>query len=208
MVKTMRFAISNPERILRLLDEKISQLTELNLYGRAALALGFPPPQTPHFSTKDVDVVIPLNAIEAFVRNEDFWKAQEEVNQQLEAEGLYITHLFSEADVIIRPSWTEDRVPIPLTFQKLKIYRPSSLDLTLTKMMRDDPEDIADIEFIISREPQIAAGVPAAIAQARIPEIPELIEQFERMKPKVLSIAKRFLPATASRRSDIGGDIS
>jgi hypothetical protein len=60
MVTPMRLAISNPEKILRLLDSKLTKPMELTIYGRAALALGFAHPKADFLSTKDVDAVIPI----------------------------------------------------------------------------------------------------------------------------------------------------
>jgi hypothetical protein len=34
-------------------------------------------------------------------QNLDFWQAQQQTNAELESEGLYITHLFREVEVII-----------------------------------------------------------------------------------------------------------
>jgi len=56
----MPVAISNPEKILRLLDSKLTKPMELTIYGRAALALGFAHPKADFLSTKDVDAVIPI----------------------------------------------------------------------------------------------------------------------------------------------------
>lgn len=192
----MRLSVSNPERILRLLDSKLGHPVELNIYGRAALALGFSAPKEEHYATKDVDALIPINAVEAFTHNDDFWNAQEAVNKELETESLYITHIFSEADVIIRPDWANSRVPIPLTFQKLRVFRPSTIDLILTKMMRDDPEDLADIEFLLRHEPSVAIQIPQVFNLAAIPNIPEVVEQFERMRPKITHLARRFCSPT------------
>jgi hypothetical protein len=192
MVASMRPSISNSERILRLLDSKLHESIELNIYGRAALALGFAHPHAEHYATRDVDAVIPMNIVEAFAHNDDFWNAQEAVNKELQTESLYITHIFSDADVIIRANWIDNRVPIHLSFRMLQVYRPSTLDLILTKMMRDDLQDLADVEFLISNEPDIAGEIPEVFAHAKIPDLPELLEQFEQMKPKVIQIARRF----------------
>jgi hypothetical protein len=89
----MRLAISNPEKILRLLDGKLTKPMELTIYGRAALALGFAHPKADFLSTKDVDAVIPICTLDAFRENDEFWNAQEEINKELEPHGLYITHL-------------------------------------------------------------------------------------------------------------------
>jgi hypothetical protein len=53
----------NPERILCALDHHLVKPVHLILYGRAALALGFPPPRPEFAMTLDVDV----SAIESAV---------------------------------------------------------------------------------------------------------------------------------------------
>jgi len=192
MVTPMRLAISNPEKILRILDSKLTKPMELTIYGRAALALGFAHPKADFLSTKDVDAVIPICTLDAFRENDEFWNAQEEINKELEPHGLYITHLFTDADVIIRPDWAEHRVPISMDFKNLRLYRPATIDLILTKMMRDDPIDLEDVNFLILQEPAVALQIPAVFDQANVPDIPEIPGQFEKMKPKVVQIANRF----------------
>jgi len=130
--------------------------------------------------------------LDAFRENDEFWNAQEENNKELEPHGLYITHLFTDADVIIRPDWAEHRVPISMDFKNLRLYRPATIDLILTKMMRDDPIDLEDVNFLILQEPAVALQIPAVFDQAKVPDIPEIPGQFEKMKPKVVQIANRF----------------
>jgi hypothetical protein len=170
----MPVAISNPEKILRLLDSKLAKPMELTIYGRAALALGFAHPKADFLSTKDVDAVIPICTLDAFRENDEFWNAQEEINKELEPHGLYMTHLFTDADVIIRPDWTEHRVPISMDFRNLRLYRPE------------------DVNFLILQEPAVALQIPAVFDQAKVPDTPEIPSQFEKMKPKVVQIANRF----------------
>jgi len=203
----MRLGVSNPLRILRLIDANLTQPLDLVIYGRGAIALGYSHPKVEHQATNDVDAIIPASGLEAFRQNEDFWRAQEQVNRQLESEKLFVTHIFSDEDVIIRPGWERDKVVIASGLSKLRVFRPSTLDLILTKMMRDDPQDLADIEFLLSREPRVAAQIPGGIAQARIPTIPELVEQFERMKPKVLKLVGVSSPQSNSPPRHLFGDL-
>ena len=37
--------------------------------------------------------------------HKDFWQAVERTNAELESDGLYLTHLFREVDVILQPDW-------------------------------------------------------------------------------------------------------
>jgi hypothetical protein len=52
--------MNNPLFILQSLDRHLDHPVELTLYGRAALALGFPTHESRHETTQDVDAIIPL----------------------------------------------------------------------------------------------------------------------------------------------------
>ena len=47
---------------------------------------------------------------------------------------------------IERPDWLDHLVPVPLAppLRHLQLFRPSTIDLALTKMMRIDPQDRED----------------------------------------------------------------
>ena len=98
--------------ILRTLDRHLSMATDLILYGRAALALGFQPPLEEAALSMDVDVILP--AAQSALLDEDFafWDALEFSNRELDPSGLYLTHLFEENQVILRPGWIRHLVPI------------------------------------------------------------------------------------------------
>jgi hypothetical protein len=48
-----------------------------------------------------VDAILPLAWLAAEEQNLDFWEAQQRTNVELEPEGLYMTHLFRELEVIL-----------------------------------------------------------------------------------------------------------
>src|SRR6266446_5366479 len=85
-------AMNNPLRILRTLDGHLTQPTELTIFGRAALALGFSQSPPVFATTHDVDAILPLAWLAAEDENLDFWEAQQKTNAELEPDGLYITH--------------------------------------------------------------------------------------------------------------------
>jgi len=183
--------VNNPLFILQVLDRHLDHPVELTLYGRAALALGFPSHDPRHETTQDVDAIIPLAQLDQLRADEQFWNARDATNAELASRGLYITHLFTEADVFLRPDWLDRRVPVPGPFVHLKLLRPASLDLILTKMMRGaDPEDLSDIEFILKHEPATEAELRMAFDRLRLPELRELHEAFGAAVPKVLALAK------------------
>jgi hypothetical protein len=188
--------MTNPERILLTLDRHLDHEVALVIYGRAALALGFEDPPAAVRQTLDVDAIIPMSRVDAFRSDGRFWDAQEATNQELEPEGLYVTHLFEARELFLRPDWEQHLVPVtrPPT-RWLRLFRPATVDLILTKMMRgDDPQDLADIEFLLRHDRITSAQIEEALRLAVIPDLVELREAFERAKPRVRELAGRTLP--------------
>ena len=183
--------MNNPLLILQSLDRHLDHPVELTLYGRAALALGFPAHEPRHETTQDVDAIIPLGQLDELRADGQFWDARDATNAELAERGLYLTHLFTEADVFLLPDWLNRRVPIAGSFAHLKLLRPATIDFVLTKMMRGaDPEDLADIEFLLKYEPATGAELRTAFDRARLPDIPELRDAFRAAQPKVLALAQ------------------
>jgi hypothetical protein len=182
--------ISNPERLILALDEGLDHEVRLVLYGRASIALGFndPPPETA--DTLDVDVIIQLSQLDELVDDEQFWDSRDAVNVRFKDEGLYITHLFQEDQVFLREGWEREIVPVlrPDT-RFLRLFRPATIDLILTKMMRgNDRQDMDDVTFLVRQGGVTMAELEAAFACVRIPDVLELHEAFERAEPEVRRI--------------------
>jgi hypothetical protein len=171
---------SHPLHILQTLDRHLAGPCELYVYGRSALALGFPDaPQAMH-ATMDVDAILPTRDLMAIEANEDFWRAQEATNRELDDSGLYFTHLFEEKQVVLGAAWLSRVVPLPVVgFGKLSLYRPGTEDLVLTKMMRVDPQDREDILFLLEQADFCAARMRATLAEAVVPEVVEIQEAFD-----------------------------
>src|SRR5688500_2135874 len=113
--------MSNPLRILSALDRHLTSSAELTIFGRSALALGFP--NAPHYfhSTQDVDAILPMSWLEPPDAHSDFWQAVERTNSELEPDGLYVIHLFREVDVILQTDWIKRRVLLNLRLEKLTV---------------------------------------------------------------------------------------
>jgi hypothetical protein len=171
---------SQPLLILQTLERHLAGRFELYVYGRSALALGFPAaPQAMH-ATMDVDAILPTRDLMAIEANDDFWRAQEATNRELDDTGLYFTHLFEEKQVVLGAAWLSRVVPLSLAgFCKLSLFRPGTEDLVLTKMMRIDPQDREDILFLLGREDYCPAKMRTALAEAVIPGIPEIRDAFK-----------------------------
>ena len=181
----------NSERIVRELDSHLDHEVRLVLYGRAALALGFldAPDRVKH--SLDVDAIIPMSAVDSFRTDLAFWDAQDATNRELKKDGLYITHLFEAKEVFLRRDWEQHLVPIThLPLRWLRLFRPATLDLILTKMMRgDDAQDLEDIVFLIRHDGVTRAQLEETFQRARLPEVVELHDAFAKAKPLVLALA-------------------
>ena len=180
--------MNNPLRILQTLDHHLTAPAEITIFGRAALALGYPGSPTAFASTQDVDAILPLSWLAAEDQNLDFWQAQQRTNVELEPEGLYVTHLFRELEVILTPDWLSRRVALSLGLPRLVVFRPATLDLVLTKMARGDENDLNDISFLIRQEAATAAQLQSAFQCARVPDVPEIQQLFRAAQPRVLAL--------------------
>jgi hypothetical protein len=189
----MSMFADNPSEILSTLDKELSETASLVLYGRAAICLGFEGIDEAHRATQDVDAILRIGQLEEFDADREFWYAVERTNQLLEPRGLYITHLFPEDLVFLRPDWHEHILPVlrPPT-RHLKLFRPHTIDLILTKMMRgDDPQDMEDIAFMVRHDGITREEMEPAFANVRMPDVVELHDAFARALPFVRGILDR-----------------
>jgi hypothetical protein len=188
----MSLVSAHPERLLLALDECLDHEIRLIIYGRSAIWLGFHDPPATMATTQDVDAIIPNDQVQTLANDLRFWDARDAVNERFKSEGLYITHLFPESEVFLRRDWASHIIPLtrlPLTH--LKLFRPATIDLVLTKMMRgNDEQDMADVEFIIRHDGITDAQLFEAFAQINPIPLAELRDAFERAKPIVLNVAR------------------
>ena len=184
--------MDNPSLILLAVDRRLDHEVRLVLYGRSAVCLGFDnsPPEAGR--TQDVDAIISSTQSRELERDPGFWDAVEGANTELAAQGLYITHLFNEAEIFLRRDWPHHLVPVsrpPMRW--LRLFRPATIDLVLTKMMRgNDPQDMADAGFMIRHDRISVAQLEAAFASVVIPDLVEFRDAFARARPVVLKLAR------------------
>lgn len=114
--------MDNPTRVLTTLDRHLNHAVSLVIYGRAALCLGFEQPREEFAHTEDVDGIIRMSQLEALSNDTGFWDAIDATNEELETDGLYLTHLFRADQVFLRENWEQHIQPIP---------RPTTKHLTL-----------------------------------------------------------------------------
>jgi hypothetical protein len=184
--------MDNASRILSTLDGHLDHPVRLIVYGRAALQLGFENPPPAVAFSKDVDGIVPLGDLDTLTEDLDFWDAQESTNQELRPLGLYITHLFRADQVFLRHDWEQHLMPVtrPPT-RWLQLFRPATLDLILTKMMRgDDPQDMADVDFMIRHDHITHDQIEAALAAVVLPDLAELRAAYVLALPRVRELVR------------------
>lgn len=179
--------MTNAEIIASALDGLLDHEVSLVTYGRASIALGFDDVPAAIGRSLDMDVILRFSNSAELEADDQFWEAQAQVNAILEKQGLYMTHLFQEDQVFLRPDWEKFIVPVlrPAT-RFLKLFRPHTIDLILTKMMRgNDPQDMQDVEFLIRHDGITREQMEPAFRDVRMPDIQELRDAFERALPVV-----------------------
>lgn len=181
----------NPDRLILALDECLDHSVRLVLYGRAAVWLGFDGACAEVGRTRDVDGILSEADVRALNEDVQFWDARDAVHERFKNEGLYITHLFPASGVFLRANWLGQIIPITrLPLRHLKLFRPATIDLILTKMMRgNDPQDMADAKFLIGHDRITKAQLQEAFSQMNHIELVELRDSFKRAQPIVLGFA-------------------
>lgn len=179
--------MTNAQRILAGLDDRLKMSVELTLYGRAAIHLGFAQAMDDHAMSRDVDAVLWLGQAEELNEKTNFWQAVDELNRDLIDQELFISHFFTEDQVVLRPDWLKERVRIQGSWNHLVLYRLGDVDLLLSKLMRDDPIDRADAMFIVRAAGLTRKDVETALRDARIPDVEEIREQFQASARRLLS---------------------
>lgn len=183
----MSVVANNPEEVISTLDSQLDHEVSLVVFGRGSLCLGYSNAPSEYFTTQDVDGIIRMEQLESLVNDERFWDAVDRTNLLLEPKGLYITHLFQADQVFLRPDWERFIEPVtrPVT-RYLKLFRPHTIDLILTKMMRGaDEQDMQDVEFLIRHDRITSEQMEPAFRDVRMPDIQELRDAFERALPVV-----------------------
>ena len=179
--------MNNAIHILTELDHNLTEQVDLTLYGKAALVLGFKDVPVEFGYSRDVDAVLWLGQAEEWDATGNFWTALERTNDELAGEGLYMTHLFEEDQVVLRPEWRQARLPINISFRFLQLHRLGNVDLLLSKLMRDDPIDHADAQFIVGSAGLSLTAVNTAIRSARVPDDIETREAFAAASARLCS---------------------
>jgi hypothetical protein len=160
------------------LDRHLAAPTKIVVFGSAALLLDR------RFAerlqgrvTNDIDIIIPASREMSVDADANFWGAIDAVNKELAPDGLYISHIFPERDVVLSANWHEYLQAVDAPFEKLTITRPRMLDLILSKMGRGDAQDVDDVrkmlrlEHVVTGLPITPTDIATAAANANVPEI-------------------------------------
>jgi len=173
---------ANSLRILRTLDKYLEREIDLVVYGKSALHLLYDGDSRIGV-TNDVDLIVPEIQVKTFDQRVDFWDALEKTNEELESTGLYLSHIFDEKQVILHPSWFSSKLKILIgRLNHLNIFVPSPMDLILTKMMRIDPLDRADMVFIFEKSEIKPEKLQNYCLAAICPDQLEIRDAFENNK--------------------------
>lgn len=183
----------NPSLILQTLDARLDHAVELTLIGKSALWLGFDNVPAAYSVTQDVDTVVPAQQSEQMNDDLAFWDALTAANAELQPLGIYLTHIFEEWQIIMRREWLIHRVPIRRpALTHLRLFRPATLDLILSKMMRgDDPQHMEEIRWMIAIDKISSPDLESAFASAHVPDDEEVMQAFEIAKSCVLAMTNR-----------------
>ena len=94
--------------------------------------------------------------------------------------------------MFLRRDWLDHIIPITrLSLRQLKLFRPATIDLILSKMMRgNDPQDMADAGFMIHHDRITESQLLEAFTELKPIELVELRDAFAKAKPIVLKVAR------------------
>ena len=171
--------MNTAQQIASTLDRYLKIQTDMVVFGSAALLLdrNFAPRLAGRM-TNDIDVILPSGRELAIDADAQFWDAISATNRELEAKGLYITHIFPEREVVLTPEWKQFIIPLPNPgLKKLRLSRPRMLDLVVSKMGRGDLQDQADVRSMLTLQREFsltapsAAEIAAASKRATVPEV-------------------------------------
>ncbi len=186
------------QTIAETLNRHLTQPTEVVVFGAAALLLDRKfTTRLAGRSTNDVDIIIPKERELRVDADKGFWQAVEKTNRELERQGLYITHIFPECDVVLTPEWKQHLIPLHHEgMTKLNLQRPRMLDLLVSKMGRGDVQDLADVRSMLRLHHEVTGThltgevVAAAARRAHVPEIYR--EIFTRASERIVAAAREM----------------
>jgi hypothetical protein len=161
----------NSEFILRALDQCLPRRIgiSLHLLGGGALDLVY---GIARFS-EDVDCVCTLAEAHT-MDSEEFQNALEKANDLVEPQGLYLTHIFDEDELVHLPDWTSRLTPPPSdapTFRHFDYDAVSAEDIILSKLTRFDEKDRLDVEDLMRARAITREMIDLLIPTVVVPDV-------------------------------------
>jgi hypothetical protein len=178
----------NPaERILHTLGRHLEGPAHVRLLGGATLLLGYGLER----ATEDADLLIEDSELELLLAQANFAAAVEATNRELEAEGLYLTHIWGPEQQILTPGWKESCRFVERDWgtDLLTVSVLGPLDLILSKLCRADDADLDDIRHVIEHESIEHAAVESALREAQVPPI--FADVFPANRERVMTLLTR-----------------
>lgn len=153
--------------ILETLDRHLRGPGAIRLLGGAALTLGYGMER----ATEDVDLLQDDAEVQALIETADFGDALTATNQELQPQGLYLTHIWGPEQLILSSGWRGRCRPLTLpSLQRLRVEFLSPADLIISKLVRADDGDVRDMEFLLTRHTTVAE-VESLLPTVVVPEV-------------------------------------
>lgn len=161
----------NSAFILETLDQCLDLRLDvtIHLLGGAALDLVY---GIERFS-EDVDCICTLTEART-IDSDTFQNAVANANEMLEPQGLYLTHIFDEDELVHLPDWTSRLTTPPPdapTFCRFDYNAVSAEDIILSKLTRFDEKDKLDIAALMRSRAITREMIDALIPLVVVPDV-------------------------------------
>jgi hypothetical protein len=195
--------MNNAERFTATIDRHLTDKTEIVVFGSAALLLDRRYAERLSARvTNDVDIIIPAERELRIDSDRNFWQAIEAANRELEPDGLYVTHIFPEAEVTLSQEWQQHAVRLDgPSMKNLSIWRPRLLDLVLSKMGRGDAQDIEDVRSWLSLDREVSGRTVTAMELRTAAESARVPAAYQEIFPAARERIIAAVEAMEQRRS-------
>lgn len=183
--------MNRAHRIAATLDGFLTKETPVIVFGAGAILLdpAFAP-SLQNRETNDLDFIIPSDRELQVNSDHQFWEAKDAPNRALEPEGLFLSHIFVEHQVVLSKEWQQHLRPLAHPeFRFLRVSRPRTLDLVLSKMVRGDAMDCEDVRFLLTHDPVRPDDIAAAAASATVADV--YADVFPSARQRILDVAAK-----------------
>ena len=170
---------SEAELILRTLEKHLEGPADIRLFGGAAVILGYGATR----ATEDADLLQDDRDVQAMIERANIGEALSKTNAELQARGLYISHIWGPEQEILTPGWRDGCRALPAFSGKLHVSVLGPLDLIVSKLARLDDVDLDDVRHLMTVEKLAAESVRDAISRSVVPQ--QLRDAFDESRPRL-----------------------